>query len=972
MDKDQLWLVKYSHNRVRGPLSTEDIIDFIQESKIVGEEFIAKYPNGKWQSIALHPVFYDHLMAQLSQKKNTSSPVPSSSTDLVNSSSVSSSDKTASITEIADLKSLKSLKKEKSSTSSIPKKKKFVYKVKPVVSVSHSDSSHSSDTSSPVEEQEYEEESAPVGIYHQFQKWKRKIIIMLSLIIGVVVLINIDSNESTDFVQLKAPKWNKTALSQKAVKHFKRQGILFYLKSDFTGYVQAQEKLLKAVEGDKRNTEAMVFLCLTYLELWPFSKKDFKNARVVVTVLQMLSQKNTSGVRSAVCQSVESFIKGDYGRAKNIVESALNSSLSEKDAFLSSFFYYLKALSLYYMKDYSTMNMYLDSAQKMSPHWLRPQILNAQALLKQNKQSEALVVYNHILRKNPHNKLALLQAGLIEYRKFRKIDKAQKLFTKALKKPERVLDDILSHTYLALAEIALGKNQTDQALIYARKSYSYNPLNKTSTQLIVKLGGKQKLKQIKIRGSQLVEQGDQLLLNKDIRKAISYYEEAFKISRGQNSIAALKAGKGFFMLGLFSSSFSWLKKSIDADPYAMEPYIVMSKYYLKRYDFKSAEKILILAGRKSPGNYEILTAWGYLNLKRKAYDMAIKYAKRSLKLYEAHVDSLVVLSKAYMYLGKINESFVFATKAKEVEPNNILVQINYARAYGALYGVDSAVHYFYELIAKTPDIIKYQMELVKYLFEDERYPEAVDKLQTVIDQDPRTPEAYFYLGRIFMKQKSYLSADNAFLQAAIYFPTNSQIAFYIGKLRLKEKKFPEAEKYFSKTLVLNPLYPKANYYLGKTAFLQKKYQQAIEFAKQEIKINPLVPDSFVLIAGSYEKLGFFKKCAKAYQQAILQNAEDLSLYVNTARCYKKSGLLDLAVAILNRAKGSQTSASRSGDPALYKELGSIYELQGVSLEAAEAYCNYLNLVPNAVDKKAIQTKVKKMEQKTGKKFTNCG
>ena len=155
---------------------------------------------------------------------------------------------------------------------------------------------------------------------------------------------------------------------------------------------------------------------------------------------------------------------------------------------------------------------------------------------------------------------------------------------------------------------------------------------------------------------------------------------------------------------------------------------------------------------------------------------------------------LIILSKAYSSLGKVNEALVFATRAKEMEPNSAPVQIQYARALGDMQGVDTGVHYFTKLINNYPLVLQYRHGLAEYLFEDEQYEESATVLQELITLEPASPEAYFYKGRIFMYQKDYEGAYQAFLQAAVFNPTDPKPLFYIGLLYLETKKYALAKK----------------------------------------------------------------------------------------------------------------------------------------------------------------------------------
>ena len=959
MSKDSLWLVKGKNGRVRGPLSTSDIIQMIHQENIVGEESISLYPNGKWKPISVEPVFYDNLMGILSHTESSSA----TSQDL--SQKVVSTEESATI--IADQEAIRALKKKrKNKDVQSFQTEKYRKKRKSKTQIIY-------DTQL-LKHSQLDDEEKKITLSNR--KYTKRLIvgILIASTVAVVAFVffsQSSSQSNQEFISLKLPRDNQPTLGQKEVNLLIKNGLAFYFRSHFSSYVRSQDLLVQAVEGNQRNIKAMAFLCLVHLELWPFSRHDFYAMRVISRMIHKTSLLDQGGIHSGVCQIAESLIKGEYNRAKNMVDSGLNGLQNQvtiepsSQSFLSVL-YYLKALSLYYLGDYATAVNYLDTCRHLLPKWIQPWLLTGEVFLKQNKPNAALSIYNRVLKLHATHKTARIRAGLIEFKKFNKIHKAENLLITAVNDKERVSHSVISDAYLGLSEIFLKKNEVSKALMYARQAYSYNPTNKISRNLIIELGGLKDLNKIKVKGNQLIYKADQLVLDGKIRAAIGYYEEAFKISGGKNSLVAIKAAKSLFQLNLFDEAIAWLKKAIEADPYMMESYVLMSNFYTTTYDFYNAAKILKIGSRKSPGNYAIARGWAYLNLKQGAYQRAIQYAKRALKLYEADVESLIILSEAYSKINKINESLIFSTRAKEMEPNSTLVQITFAKALGNIHGVDTGVHYFKKLISNYPLILEYQMALAKYLFEDDRYSFAKSVLQGLIAIQPSYTDAYFYLGRVFMYEENYSGAYEAFLQAAVFNPTDPKPVFYIGQLRLKEKKYQMAEKFFKKVIALNSLYPKIYFYLGQVSFSKGDYQKAIYWARLETKTNPNLPAPLELAGRSYEKLSQFRNCADEYQKAIEKDPNNFYFYIRAARCYRKSGLLDLAVAILLKA-----SENNSGQPDLYKELAVIYKIRGAFVDAASSYCNYLKLKPTAADQGEIRRKITALEKQIGKKIPDC-
>ena len=987
MNQDKLWLLKQKNGRIQGPLSEDEIIHLIKDKTVCGEETIAVYPGGRWKSISVEPCFYEHLLQALSYVDDVDEKV-SHFTAASQSSCLDESQQSAtSETVVANLDELKSLRKQRRKKSrrdsSIRLKKKLKSSAERTIIYKPVDMEYEQKGQEGFSETEEKKDKKRLFFIGKNKKWVWSALFLV-IVFGLVFFQKNDSwNENKQYITLKVPKETMSPLSKEQVNVLIKKGLLQYFRGTVPSYMKAQTLLAQAVEGDVKNTYGMAILCLVYLELWPFTNQDFNATDALSRLIHRTSVLNKGGVRSGLCHSVGLITKGKYTDAKTMVESSLDGlsgaiqdTESQK---LFPVFYYLKALIFYYLNDYTAMISYLDTIRKILPNWVAPYMLVADALVKQNKLSEALSLYKKVTVLNPNHKAAKIKLGQLEYRHFNQPEKAQNLLQIALNKPGIVSDQILSEAFLILAEINLKNGATDIALKYAKQAYSYNPVNKASRMLVVQIGGVEKLKGTPVRSGQLVYEGDQLVLSGKFRSAIGYYEEAFEVDGEKNAVVALKVAKSYWALSFSDQAIGWLKKAININPMMMEAYALMAEYYADQYDFRNAEKTLQMASRKAPRSYELYRGKAYLALKKGDYKRVIQYAKTALSIYEADMESYVILSEAYRKLGDVNEALAFATRGLEVDPNAIKTQTAYAKALGSVYGVDTGVNYFQKLVENNPLIIEYRMALAKYLFEDERYSRAKSVLMDILGIESKYNEAYFYLGRILTFDGDFKRAYEAFLQSAIVNPSDPKPTFHIGLLRFKEKKYSKAKEQFKKVLALNKLYPKAHFYLGRIAFLQNDFDEAIEQARKESRSNPRLILPYLLAGEAYEKKKQFLNCSIEYQKAVELAPEDMSLYVKTARCYRKSGHLDLAVKILHKAGGENrepggesTMELSSGDPQLYKELGVIYEMRGTYRNAAEAYCNYLNLMPMAPDRKDIKDRMKTLSKFIGKEIKNCG
>ena len=969
----KLWLLKYKNGRIQGPLSKDEIISLIKNKVVYGEESLSVYPDGRWKPISVEPLFYEPLLEALSEDENTSNEKPSSVVSQGGSASTSSSVHSATV--VADINMLKNIQKKRKKK----KQKTHAQRKKPAEKTVIYTLEETEDLS--------QEESAGTSYTHSskqdsfFRRKKRTFIVVLGVVAILFFLVILDETTQPggyeDYVELKKPLKNQATLPQKQVDSFIKSATLQYLRGTVSSYINAQTLLVSAIEGAPQNTYAMAMLCLVYLELWPFSRQSTKAFNTVDYIIHKTSVLNKGGVRSGLCHSVGLIMKSKYKDANTMVESSLDGlSATAEDVEsqkLMPFFYYLKARALYYIGNHTAVISYLDTLQKRVPQWLTPYILSAEILLKDRKVSEALILYRKVLKLSPKNKVARIQLGLIEYKHFNKVEKAMATLKTGLAYPDKIHPQVLSSAYLTLAEIYLKKQQSSEALKYARKAYSYNPADKASYNLILQIGGQDTLKGTKVRTSQLVYEADQLMLKNEFQSAIAHYEQAFLADKQKNAMVAVKTAKAYWALDFSDQAILWLKKAININPKFISAYVLMAEYYSELYDFHNAEKILKLGFRKSSRSYELYRGKAYLSFKQNSYRQAIQHAKTALNIYSADMESYVITSQAYAKMGNMDEALAFATRALEVDPNATKTQVNYAKALGGTYGWSTGANYFQKLMENYPLIIEYRVEYMIYMFEEEQYSHAKAEIQKIIEIEPKHSKAYFYYGRILMFEGEFKAAYEAFLKSAILNPSDPKPTFYIGQLRLKEKNLGEARKQFQKVLALNPLYPKAHYYLGRVAFLENQYEEAIKEARLESRSNPRLVGPYLLAGEAYEKNKQFLNCSIEYQKAVQLIPENMSFYVKVARCYRKSGHLDLAQKILKKASGEGKQAKhKSGDPHLYKELGIIMQMKGDYQEASNSYCTYLNLVPLAPDRSDIERELRNLAKRTGEKVRNCG
>lgn len=951
------WIIRDTAGRITGPFTTEKILYKISRGEFTGEESVAYYPGGAWILMSQDPQFYDKLLESLSDGERQ---IPTEVSRSERQSQAKTEIDVGPRRPAPPPTDSEPTRLQEEGVGEMTPTRDFTPSATVVDSQRSSSSSSKSRSRSRHKNRKSRRRRNPdielVDTKWEYWRevWKRgkvPIVACLVIVFAVYAMWG-DNNSGGDRIHLLSPQKNQPVESADSVKARMKQGATEFLRDTFESYLAAENNFVRVVESDGKNTEAMALLCMTYLELWPYAYQDSSDLRTMSKAVQVSSSRDPGGIHSSTCRAVDLIVRGRYGEAKNLTESMLESRANQADRPIV--FYYLKGFLLDAGGDYSTAISYLQSAERFWQDWIRPFVLEAQATIKMEKPGEAANILRRVLIANPHHAVAKIELGLLEYKNFNHIERGEQLLSEGL--GGSAPKDVMSRGYFGLAEIALKSGNNGRALEYAQKAYSFNSSNSGAKNLIVRLGGVEKLRHTKIKGQQLVYEGDQFFREGDCQAAQAHYKAAFE-EDPKNAIAAMKAAQCLWQLSFSTEAIEWLNKAIRKDRKLTEAYVLMADYYSQRFNFLAASKILSEAYKINPKSPEVFRGYALVELRRGNPAGAVTWGKKSLQLYENDVETQILMAQAYLASNDFKLGYNYAAKAVEIDVNNRKAQTVYAEALMGLQGADVAVESLLKLIASYPLVIEYRLELGKIYMKDERYEEAEEVFRQIATIEDKPKEAYIELSKVLKAQNRLNDAIEYLLRAAVLDPADAEPIFQAGLIYLETRKGPEALGMFQRVLKINNLYPLVHYNMGRAALMMGNTEQALEETRQEKSINPNLVETYLLAADAYAASKQYSLCATEFQKAIQLRPQPARNYVKLATCYRKSGNIDAAVDMLGHA-----SAQEPGLSDIYKEQGAIFELKGEVQHAIEAYNQYFVLDPNAPDRTQIEQRIEALQR----------
>lgn len=956
--KKTLWLVKNKHGEIFGPHTEQTICSYIEQNKFDQSYFFSAYPTGKWQALSARSIFYEKILDQIQNTKQIDTESLESSSDQKEKQDEDFLEKTQII---------------KSDNSSQDK-------VHINLSKEFQDQFINQDKKEDEEQDDIIEMEKHDSSFISQSKQILKVpfFVFIGLLACSFLYFNLKQNtsKSENHIRILPIKKQASPWSKKDIKIKMKGALISYFKGTTLNFLNTQKQLVNLLGANPSYLEAYPYLCMTYLEIWPFAHQDTQDKKALNHNLNLISRQDKTRHYSDLCKSVQAFLDKNFQKSMLLA----NNSLNTKNNQFTILLFYIKSMIFIRLNANKQAESHLKSLHSLRPKWTTPYMLSANLFYKQKKYDLAAKMYQKVLSIFAKHDSANLRMGILEYKYFKNWKSGKQRLQSILKSSSTFINPtILLEAYLSLSHIYLKQNNKKQTLIYVNKAYSLDPENPDVFKIKQQLGQETNFDNIQIQSRGLIYKGDLLVDNGLCEEAQKYFKKAYDFGTNQEAQAALRMAKCYWSFGNSGQAVHWLKKSINSDGTFLEAYFLLASYLADLYQFEHAKDILQAVKHKKPSKHNLFKAYANLAFSQKQYATAASYAKQSLKFYTSDVEIYILLSKIYYLLENASKALLYADKALN-EDTSALTQITYAYSLNLAYSPDKAQKRFEELIKKFPNIQEYTQALGEFYFKANRYQEALKQFEKIILKKPDFKPAYIYLGRIYTHlskkhinpQMKHDQAIKYFLKAGLLDISDPEPPFRMGQAYLENENYKKASREFKKVLKINSNYPLIQYYIALVYFYkggEKDLDQALTWTKlQSVKMpNHFLP--YKLLGDIYRQKakGVFKNlheqkkiydlCAKSYQQALKFLKNNIEISSHLLECYKGSGNLKIALQFslqLIKEKGL------SGHAKIYKEIGSIYEIQDQYYKARYYYNNYFQLMPGAKDRSQIQTRIRKL------------
>jgi tetratricopeptide (TPR) repeat protein len=254
---------------------------------------------------------------------------------------------------------------------------------------------------------------------------------------------------------------------------------------------------------------------------------------------------------------------------------------------------------------------------------------------------------------------------------------------------------------------------------------------------------------------------------------------------------------------------------------------------------------------------ELQTALNQRDYNR-AETILVEEAERDPK--SARASKLLVAAAGIFFLdGKYANAVISWKKAEAIAPLDQRSRFTLAMAYVELNRRDWARPELEKLAAAQPRNPLYLYWLGRLDYDARHYASAIDRLQKVIDLDPKMMRAYDSLGLCYGYLGQFDEAVKVYGRAV-----------ELNRLQPKPSPWPhldlavslislnrlsEAEKNLREAIGYDPKLPQAHYQLGRVLEMQGQYQPAVQSLAKAVTLDPAYPEPHYLLGRIYHRLG---------------------------------------------------------------------------------------------------------------------
>ena len=223
--------------------------------------------------------------------------------------------------------------------------------------------------------------------------------------------------------------------------------------------------------------------------------------------------------------------------------------------------------------------------------------------------------------------------------------------------------------------------------------------------------------------------------------------------------------------------------------------------------------------------------------KERKYKEAIDAFSLVLETEPDNADVYNNMGVAYSCLQDFEHAENYLVKALELDPQLAQAYINLSDLYYKAGDIASALGTLQRGTYELQDNLALAHLLARVYIEDQRWEDAIEELERVLDGEPENYDAFYDLGHVYFELGDYEAAISNF-ETVIEYQENNELLYYaLAQAYEANNEIDKAISNYLKAIAVNDKFSLAYKKVGILFLARNDYEDAIEYFEDYIKFD---------------------------------------------------------------------------------------------------------------------------------------
>jgi len=383
-----------------------------------------------------------------------------------------------------------------------------------------------------------------------------------------------------------------------------------------------------------------------------------------------------------------------------------------------------------------------------------------------------------------------------------------------------------------------------------------------------------------------------------------------------------------------------------------EPHLAIGRARLREGDLAGARAELALAADKAPGEPDAQAGLGELRLASGDPAGAEQAWRKALALEPAHAASHLGMGKVALARGDDAAAVGALERCVKLDPRLVEGRLELATLKARRGDLPGAEAELQAASAADPGSAAIRTRLGAVRLEMKKVDPALEDLQAASNIDVASAENRYWLGRAFLEKGEPAQAAEQLVRAVDLDPKSARNRLWQGVAMERSARPAEAIEAYREALGREPKMTEAAERIALLLTSLGRPAEAVTWLEKALQLAPREQRLRLELGDCRAKMGQHAQAVQAYKEALRADPRQVVAYYKIARALHDSQGAKPAAPWYEKA--AQVDPK---NPMPHYYLGFTHKERGRKAQAAASFRTYLQLKPDAEDRKDIEREI---------------